>query len=170
MSEEYSGFAWWTAAPITEDGEGGAKQLTSSLFRNWGKIKEKVPDYRFLDVWFFGEDDADSGLIKTRAEISSLSGQWFVKIGSRFYELDTDKFKPRMVFKRTDKMPKSVLYTFTIGEDECDEDDLLVVTESYYLCDKEITPEQFATLSGQQKKQVERDRDFYCLTRASDHE
>ena len=147
--DEQGKLMWWTGIPVFKQKLAKAEQLVSAPFQNWRQFLS----YDHNEIIFYGEDDAGSGLIATKARITTLDGLLYVIFDNRFYRLYPSKMVPMHKLKKTDTIPDSVLYAITLKGVNESEDNLLIVTEKSCDSDNESSSDD---IPG---------RDFYWLTR-----
>lgn len=123
---EQPNLIWWTAIPAIKQSVLGARRLVSTPFESW----QDLLTYNQNEVFFYGEDDADSGLIATKARITTLDGVLYVIFDNQFYRLSASTMIPRRKLKMTDAMPPAILFVITLKGINKSEDNLLIVTEN----------------------------------------
>ena len=146
--DENSRLIWYTAIPVFRQKLAKAKQLVSVPFQNWREFTA----YDHNEIIFYGEDESGSGLIATKARVTTLDGLPYVIFDNQFYRLYASNMVTMHKLKKTETIPPEVLYAIRLKGINESEDNLLIVTEK-------------RSDDGESYSDEIPDRDFYWLTR-----
>ena len=108
--DENSRLIWYTAIPVFRQKLAKAKQLVSVPFQNWREFTA----YDHNEIIFYGEDESGSGLIATKARVTTLDGLPYVIFDNQFYRLYASNMVTMHKLKKTETIPPEVLYAIRL--------------------------------------------------------